>query len=654
MKYLSRLTLLLIVISIALAACASPTPAPTQLPQPTAAPTQVVPVAPTKEPPTVPPATAPTAPTAAPIVAATPEPTAVPTVAMPVRPTGEVWDRIQKAGVLRVATAADYAPFAYYDQNFKIDGYDIALIKEVAKQLNLKVDVNDFAFEGLGGAIANGQADIAIGAISKTPERLELIDFSNVYYAGSDGVLARSDFALEAKTLDAVGQHRLAVQKGSVYESEARQKLVEAGHMAPHNLLVYSDISKAIDDLKAKRVDLVWLDLLPAQNFAASGGIKLLAQDLMPQYYAIGMPQGSTVLQAKINDALAQLRKDGTLTKLAQQYLKLSPDQIKPVSTGATLPAAFSYAAKPPACIDGAQWVADLSYDDQNMTNPPIMQPGQPFTKGWRMLNTGTCSWTTSYKLVYSHGNTPAAQMGGQPIYVTREVKPGETFDFYVNLIAPTTPGTYQGFWTMRNDRNVPFGETVWVGITVPGSPTPTPPPPSQPSQNVTFTANPTSITAGQPVQFNWNVISAQAVYFYHDGQNWQEHGVAGQGSSTEYPQYTLNYYLRVINTDGSATVNTIQIVVQPGANAPVINYFAADPSRLQLTVQCTDLEWETTNTDRIALKVNGQLVWDYAPVNGTYESCPTSVGNWIYRLEAYGPGGMAVQEITVQVDPAP
>jgi polar amino acid transport system substrate-binding protein len=652
MKSVSRLMLFLVVVSVMLAACASPTPAPTQ---PPAAPTQA---APTQIPPTAPPPTPtsmPTvAPTAEPTTALTPEPTAVPAVEMPVRPSGEMWDRIQKAGVLRVATAADYAPFAYYDQNFKIDGYDIALINEVAKQLNLKVEVNDFAFEGLGGAIANGQADIAIGAISRTPERAELVDFSNVYYAGSDGVLARPGFTLEAKSLDAVGQHRLAVQKGSVYETMARQKLVEAGYMAPRNLLVYSDISRAVDDLKAERVDLVWMDLMPAQSFAAGDGVKILAQDLQSQDYAIGMPQGSTVLQSKINDVLAQLRKDGTLTKLAQQYLRLSPDQIKPVSAGATMPAAFTFAAKPPACIDGAQWVADLSYDDQNMTNPPIMQPGQPFTKGWRMMNTGTCSWTTSYKLVYSHGNVPAAQMGGQPIAVTREVKPGETFDFYVNLIAPTTPGTYQAFWTMQNDKNVPFGETVWVGITVPGGPTPTPPPPSQPSQNVTFTANPTTITAGQPVQFNWNVISAQAVYFYHDGQNWQEHGVAGQGSAVEYPPYTMNYYLRVINTDGSATVNTIQIVVQAAANAPVINYFAADPFRLQLGVQCTDLEWETTNADRVALKANGQLVWDYAPVNGTYKSCPTSVGNWIYRLEAYGPGGMAVQEITVQVDPAP
>ena len=62
----------------------------------------------------------------------------------------------------------------------------------------------------------------------------------------------------------------------------------------------------------------------------------------------------------------------------------------------------------------------------------------------------------------------------GQPIPVTKNVNPGETFDFQVNLVAPVAPGTYQGFWNMRNAANDKFGETVWVGITVPGAATPT------------------------------------------------------------------------------------------------------------------------------------------------------------------------------------
>jgi len=107
MKYLSRIALLLVVISVGVAGCASPTPAPTQLPQPTAAPTQAAPAAPTK----VPPATSTAAPTAVPTTVpateAPAQPTTVPTVVMPTRPTGEIWIRFKSrvcCGLLRPQT----------------------------------------------------------------------------------------------------------------------------------------------------------------------------------------------------------------------------------------------------------------------------------------------------------------------------------------------------------------------------------------------------------------------------------------------------------------------------------------------------------------------------------------------------------------------
>ena len=517
--------------------------------------------------------------------------------------------------------------------------------------MNLTVELNDFAFDGLGAAVRIGQVDTAIGAISVTPNRQAVLDFSNVYYAGQDGVLARADSSIDVKSGSALGNNRVAVQHGSVYETMGKN-LVATGKMPSQNLLVYSDIQKAIDDLKAQRTDLVWLDLLPAQNFAKDTAIKIVAKNLNQQLYAIAMRKGATTLQAKINDALTQLQNDGTLAKLAQQYLKLAPDQI-PTPQPLPTPAGPTPTPAPPACVYGAKWIADLSYDDHNMTSPPVLQPGQAFTKGWRMMNNGTCPWTTAFRLAYASGNVPAAQMGGQPIPVTREVPPGATFDFNVNLIAPTAPGTYQGFWTMRDDTNTPFGETVWVGITVPGAPTPVPAATETPSPNITFTADPTTITAGQPVQFTWNVLSAKAVYFYHEGQNWQDHGVPGQGQSTEYPPSTVNYYLRVINTDDSVTVKTRTITVNPAPGAPSINEFSVQPQQLSLG-QCVNITWDTSDADRIALKANGQLFWDYAPVSGSTQQCPTSDGQWTYRIEAYGPNGTSVQEQTVSVGPGP
>ncbi len=184
--------------------------------------------------------------------------------------------------------------------------------------------------------------------------------------------------------------------------------------------------------------------------------------------------------------------------------------------------------------------------------------------------------------------------MGGQPIPVTKNVNPGETFDFQVNLVAPVAPGTYQGFWNMRNAANDKFGETVWVGITVPGAATPTPAPTQTPSPNITFTANPTTITAGQPVTFHWSTSNVKAVYFYHDGQNWQDHGVPGVGQSVQYPPNTMNYYLRVINPDNSVTVKTRTITVNQPVGAPVINQFSVDPPAVTVG-QCVNILWQVS-----------------------------------------------------------
>ena len=407
------------------------------------------------------------------LLSACASPTPAPAPTQPPAPTATAdnsWTKVQQAGKLLVGTSADYAPFESYNDKYQIDGFDIALINEIAKQLGVTTQINDFAFDGLGGTLQLGQVDAVISAVSVTPGRQAVIDFSNIYYASDDAVLVQANSTLTPKTPDLLANNRLGVQQGSVYETYAKTQLIDTGKMPQRNLHVYQDITQAVNDLKAGRIQMVWMDLLPAQNFASDGSVKVAAQDLNQQLYAIAMPKGANALLNKINGALTTLQNNGTVARLAAQYLRsLSDQNIKPQPLPTPPPSAAT--PVPPRCIDGAAWVADLSFDDHNMTSPPVLQPGQPFTKGWRMRNSGTCTWTTGYRMAFSSGNVPAAQMGGQPIAVTQNVAPGGTFDFQVNLIAPLAPGTYQGFWNMRNDKNDKFGQTVWVGITVPGAP---------------------------------------------------------------------------------------------------------------------------------------------------------------------------------------
>jgi polar amino acid transport system substrate-binding protein len=611
-----RIVVLTLLVAVVLSACASPTPAPTPVP------------------------TKPPAPVA-------------PTRAQPAQPTDDSWNKVKAAGKLLVGTSADYAPFESYNAKYQIEGFDIAVIDAVATQLGVTFELNDFAFDGLGAAVQLGQVDTAISAISVTPERQAVVDFSNVYYATTDAILVKADSTLNAQTPNLLTTTRLGVQQGSVYEGYAQTKLIDTGKMPQKNLYVYQDMGAAIADLKAGRIEAVWLGLLPAQDYVASGGVKIAAQGQNQQLFGIAVKKGATALQTKINDALTTLQNDGTMAKLAQVYLKAPSSEITNPPPQPT-PSAPQPTIAPPPCIDGAAWVADLSYDDKNMTNPPVMNPGQPFTKGWRMRNTGTCPWTPGFKMAYSSGNVPAAQMGGQPIAVTKNVNPGETFDFQVNLIAPLAPGTYQGFWNLQNVANVKFGETVWVGITVPGAATPTPAPTQTPSPNIQFNASPTTITAGQSVLFTWSTSNVQAVYFYHDGQNWQDHGVAGVGQSTEFPPSTMNYYLRVINPDNSVTVKTRTITVNQPVGAPVINRFTVDPPAITVG-QCVNIQWQVSGqVNQVTLVINTTGVWSNAPLSGSYNDCPVTPGQSIYQLTATGPGGTSQQQMTVNVSAAP
>lgn len=116
-----------------------------------------------------------------------------------------------------------------------------------------------------------------------------------------------------------------------------------------------------------------------------------------------------------------------------------------------------------PVC-DMAGFVADITVPDGT-----TYSAGAPFLKTWRLKNTGTCTWTPGYAVVFDSGdgmNGPAAES------INATVAPGQTVDVSVTLKAPGSPGTYRGYWKLRNAAGVIFGigktsDTFYVDIKV-------------------------------------------------------------------------------------------------------------------------------------------------------------------------------------------
>ena len=157
-------------------------------------------------------------------------------------PNEDSWSRVRSSGRMVVGTSLDYPPFSYRNEQFQPDGFDIAVINDIAGRLGVGTEIKDMAFDSLVDALNLRQVDVAIAAITVTNEREALVDFSNIYWIGEEGTLARADSAIPPiNTLSAMAGYRIGVQRGSVYESWLQSDLVNSGITQAGNLFRLMD-----------------------------------------------------------------------------------------------------------------------------------------------------------------------------------------------------------------------------------------------------------------------------------------------------------------------------------------------------------------------------------------------------------------------------
>ena len=241
----------------------------------------------------------------------------------------EVWASIVEKGTMVVGLSADYPPFEYYTRNFLLDGFDVALIREIGEVLDLEVEIRDMAFDGLLGSLSLNNTDVAISALSITPERQGIVAFTNIYFVSEDAVLANAESDIDAIPSEGeLAFLRVGVQSGTVYDEWLTANLVETGVMPEENLHRYQQAGKAIDDLADGLIELVVLDLEPANTAVERGGVKIVAQGLNPQRYAMAVPRGAPQLQAALNGALLQLQTSGRVAELAEEYIGIPEDEL--------------------------------------------------------------------------------------------------------------------------------------------------------------------------------------------------------------------------------------------------------------------------------------------------------------------------------------
>ena len=222
-----------------------------------------------------------------------------------------------QGGTLTVGTNAAFPPFEYIGDDGNPDGFDVALIKAIGEKMGMKVVIQDMEFDSLVSSIG-GKIDVAIAGMTVTEERKATVDFSDSYYEAVQSVIVPKGSAIA--TADDLKNLKIGVQLGTTGEFIADE--IEGATVSAYNKAV-----DAVNDLNNGRVDCVIVDKNPAEVFGAQFSDKVdvidgSAFDFEPEYYAIALPKGNTELATKINNALAELKADGTYDALVKQYIE--------------------------------------------------------------------------------------------------------------------------------------------------------------------------------------------------------------------------------------------------------------------------------------------------------------------------------------------
>lgn len=227
----------------------------------------------------------------------------------------EVVQKIQETKTLTVGTDATFAPFEFKNDKKEFDGFDIDLIRAVAKELGAtNVEFVDTEFKGLIPGLQGKKFDMIVSAMYITDERKQTIDFSDTYYPGGLTIMINKDNQAIKRIEDLKGK-KVSVQIGT-----KSAKFLKENY--PDIQLV--EVEKNVDmflELQSNRVEAVVTGKPAAQVYAKDHEkVTVLDQTLTEENYGYGIRKENKELTQKVNEALKTLKDNGQYQQIVEKW----------------------------------------------------------------------------------------------------------------------------------------------------------------------------------------------------------------------------------------------------------------------------------------------------------------------------------------------
>ena len=225
----------------------------------------------------------------------------------------------EKARTVTVATDATWPPMEMVDANKNIVGFDIDLIKAVAKEAGFKVEFKNTAWDGIFAGLEAGKYDAIISSVTITDERKKTMDFSDPYInAGQILVVPKADKTTKV-VADLKGK-KVGAQIGTTGAFEIKK-------VAGVELKTYDEIGLAFEDLATGRIDAVVCDTPVAANYALQskeykGKLKIVGQPFTEEYYGVVVKKGNKELLDLLNKGIKAVKDKGLDKPIVKKWLR--------------------------------------------------------------------------------------------------------------------------------------------------------------------------------------------------------------------------------------------------------------------------------------------------------------------------------------------
>lgn len=224
--------------------------------------------------------------------------------------------QIKAKGEIVVAMEGTWSPWTYHDENDELVGYDVEVAKAIAEKLGVKATFVEGEWDGLFAGMDAGRYDIVVNGVDITEERAQKYNFTEPYAYNRTAIIIKDDNDDIQSFEDLNGKHT-ANTISSTYAELAEKYGADVTGV--------DDLNQTFELLLSGRIDatlnaeLTYYDYMKAHPDAK---IKIAALTDDASEVAIPLRKGaaSDNLRAAINQALEELRADGTLSELSVKY----------------------------------------------------------------------------------------------------------------------------------------------------------------------------------------------------------------------------------------------------------------------------------------------------------------------------------------------